>query len=94
MIFLKRVILQIYRYEEQPVGNRWQRTVRVYDKSAPVIAVAAIHAVICEIPVMRFLKIREQSGELFRAKARQRTEFLFVVVIIQIFHPAKIRACV
>ncbi|MDR0612903.1 MAG: hypothetical protein LBG45_05390 [Dysgonamonadaceae bacterium] len=74
MIFLKRVILQIYRYEEQSVGNRWQRTVRVYDKPAPVIAVVAIHAVICEIPVMRFLKIGGQSGELFRAKTQSCSE--------------------
>ena len=91
MIFLKRVILQIYRYEEQPVCNRGKRTVPVYDKPAPVIAIPAIHTVVGEIPVMGFLKIREQPAELFRAKTRQGTEFLFVVVIIHIFHSAKIR---
>jgi len=91
MIFLKRIILQINQNEEQAVFNRSKGTVPVDGKASPMIAKVTIHVIVGQILVMGRLEVRIQLVELFPRKTRQRTETLFVMLIICIFHAAKVR---
>jgi hypothetical protein len=92
MVLLKRIILQVDQNKEQTLFNRRKRAVLINDKTTPGIAVVAIHVVLGKIFVMSLREIRKQCPELFQAKARQRTKALFVILIIGIFHSAKINA--
>lgn len=91
MILLKRVILQVNQNEEQAVCNRGKWAIPVYDKTSSAIAVLTIHIVLGEILIMSCLEIGKQLAELFDGKTGQRTETFFVMLIIYIFHTAKIR---
>jgi hypothetical protein len=92
MIFLKRVIFQINQDKEQAFFHCGKRTVLVYGKTSPVIAKLAAHIVLCEILIMSIQKVRKQFLELLHGETSQGAETLFVIVIISIFHSAKVRA--
>jgi hypothetical protein len=91
MIFLERVVFQVYQQEKQAIRNRRQGAVFIYGKTTPVIAIPAGHIVITQIFVMGILKTGKQRHELGVGKTRQRTKTLFVVLMFGIFHATKVR---
>lgn len=92
MVFLKRIILQINQYEEQPVCNGGKRAVFINGKTAKIFTQTSTHLIAAKIIIMRIFKIEKQLVKLFHRKSGQSPETFGIISIISIFHFAKIRA--
>ncbi len=87
MIALKRVVLQIYKYEKQPFGNSGKRTVGLHDVGTASGKFSSLHVVPPKVFVMRFSEKRQNFVKKGYADTCECQKSLRIIPCFSIVHP-------